>query len=388
MLDERLVALRGQLREWATDFREHAMALDRNPAHIANLLDLPGVRLLSTLGVPADFGGPGLRVGRFRYDGMSALERVVIIEELARGDAAMVLASPGPSMSGVLLEHLADERQKARFYERITASATWTFFGLTEPDHGSDATAIATSLRPVEEAGGELSLSGAKRYVGNAARASLGVVFARTAPGPFGMSAVVVDTRSPGFTAEPLDMLGLRGAQISAIALDDVRVSAEWQLGRHLPVTRRGTLAFIKVFNQLRPTVAAMAVAVAAAAHELVREHAGTTGGAQRDALEVMGDRIAMTRTLVHQAAREVDATGNGQLASVAKMSACRLAEETTLRAAALLGPGARLEIPLLDKLVRDARGLEFMEGTTNIQRLNVFPTLTSAVGRAGNATG
>ena len=55
---------------------------------------------------------------------------------------------------------------------------------------------------------------------------------------------------------------------------------------------------------------------------------------------------------------------------------ASRLAEEATLEALGHFGPGARLEHPLLDKLARDARGVEFMEGTANIQKLNLFTGL------------
>jgi acyl-CoA dehydrogenase len=62
-----------------------------------------------------------------------------------------------------------------------------------------------------------------------------------------------------------------------------------------------------------------------------------------------------------------------GHLASAAKAGAARLAERVTLAALEFFGPGSRLEHPMLDKLARDARAVEHMEGTTNIQRLIVF---------------
>ncbi|MEF9906112.1 MMPL family transporter [Streptomyces sp. P9-A2] len=79
---------------------------------------------------------------------------------------------------------------------------------------------------------------------------------------------------------------------------------------------------------------------------------------------------------LVHRAAAEADATGRGRVASAAKARACALAEDATLAACDLLGPAARANHPELDKLVRDARGAEFMEGTRNIQHLNLFQGL------------
>ncbi|MFD3686801.1 acyl-CoA dehydrogenase family protein [Nocardiopsis sp. NPDC058631] len=64
------------------------------------------------------------------------------------------------------------------------------------------------------------------------------------------------------------------------------------------------------------------------------------------------------------------------------RRTAARLAEETTLRALELLGPGARFAHPRPEKLARDARGVEFMEGTTHIQQINVAQGV--ATGRIG----
>ncbi|MGX2996422.1 acyl-CoA dehydrogenase family protein [Streptomyces sp. JNUCC 64] len=374
-LDGRLTALRGQAREWAADFRAAALELDRDPELIKDYLDLPGVRFLSTFGVPAAFATEPPAVGPYRFDGTNGQERAVILEELAAGDLGMTLAAPGPSMSGVLVAKLGDEEQREWFFGRMTAAPTWTCFALTEPDRGSDASALGTSLR---EEDGELRLTGAKRYVGNATRARYATVFARTRPGPLGVTAVLLDTESEGYHAEPLDSLGIRGARIGQITLDGAVVARDRVLGRHRSPARRGIWASVQVFNELRPTVAALALGVAGAAHAYVREHRAGARGGDRDRIEVLGRRIDATRALVRRAASAVDATGDGYLASAAKARACALAEETTLAACELLAPAARLSHPLLDKLVRDARGVEFMEGTRNIQHLNLFQGLRS----------
>ncbi|RAJ43045.1 alkylation response protein AidB-like acyl-CoA dehydrogenase [Kitasatospora sp. SolWspMP-SS2h] len=374
--DGRLAALRGQAREWGAGFAAAALDLDRDPDRIADHLDLPGVRFMGTFGVPAEFGRPPLRIGPHRFEGTTALERAVVLEELARGDIGMTLAAPGPSMSGVLVEQLGDRAQREWFYGRVLAEPTWTCFALTEPDRGSDASALDTALRPAGD--GALELTGAKRYVGNASRARIAAVFARTRPGPLGVTAVLVDTGDPGYRAEPLGSLGVRGARICAVTLDRVRVDPERVLGRHLSPTRRGIWASVQVFNRLRPSVAALALGVAGAAHDLLLEHRAAARGAARERIERIGRRIGATRALVHRAAAAVDATGDGYLASAAKARACRLAEEVTLEAAELLAPAARATHPLLDKLVRDARGVEFMEGTRNIQHLNLFQGLLS----------
>lgn len=372
--DRRLAALRGQMREWAADLRPLALEIDRDPEAVRHHLDLPALRHLATMGIPAEYGHEPERIDGHRFHGVSARERVVVMEELARADAGTLVAAPGPLLAGVAVGLVADQRQKEWFYGRMLSEPLWTCFALTEPDRGSDAGALTTTLTPTPR--GAL-LNGEKRYVGNASRARIGVVFARGRRGPLGITAVLVDTDTPGFRAEPLDMIGLRGARIGSIVLDDVEIPEEHFLGRHLPATRRGVWAFVQTFNLLRPGVAAIAVGIARAAHDYVTAHRRVLRAADRDRLDTLDRRIDATSRLVWQAAAAVDARGtDGHLASAAKLRAARLAEDMTLAAGELLGPGARLTHPLLDKLTRDARAMEFLEGTENMQKLNLFQGL------------
>ncbi|MBU2665894.1 acyl-CoA/acyl-ACP dehydrogenase [Actinoplanes bogorensis] len=374
-LDDRLRTARGHARDWGRDLRATALDLDRDPDTVRRCLDNPAVRHLSTMLIPDEWMPDRPLIGGYRFDGMTAMERVVFAEEIAAGDAGMMLAAPGPSLSGVLIDLLADREQKDWFYGRMLAEPTWTFFALTEPDHGSDAGAMQTALEPDGEGG--LRLRGAKRYIGNGARASIGIVFARDRPGPLGATAVLVETGSAGFKAEPIPTVGLRGAQLSAILLDDVPVPAGRVLGRHLSPTRRGVWSGVQMFNRLRPGVAAIALGIARAAHEYVASQRGSLSKSERLRWERTGRRIDGVRQLIWRAAAVVDARpADGHLASAAKARAARLAEEVTLEALGYFGPGARLTQPMLDKLVRDARGVEFMEGTGNIQRLNTFQGL------------
>jgi alkylation response protein AidB-like acyl-CoA dehydrogenase len=295
---------------------------------------------------------------------------------VAVGDAGMLLAAPGPVMSGVLVDAMGDEQQKKWFYSRIMEKPTWTFFALTEPDRGSDAGAMNTTLTP--DGDDHFVLRGAKRYIGNAARADLGIVFARTRPGPLGVTAVLTETSAAGFNAEPLETIGLRGLRITAVTLDDVRVPAGQVLGRHLRATQRGMWSAVQGLNRLRPGVAAFGLGIARAAYEYVLDNRRTLNTAERHRLDRLGLRLTELRQLIWRSAIAVDDNdpAAGSLASAAKARASRLAEEATLEALGCFGPGARLDHPLLDKLARDARGVEFMEGTGNIQKLNVFTGL------------
>jgi len=368
-LDERLLGLRRESRTLATALRERALELDADPDAISRYLDLPAMELMAATLIPPEYLGSPLRAGRPEYHGMGCLERVVVLEELARGDVGGVLAAPGPSLSGAIVHALGDDEQKQWYYRTLLARPTWTFFALTEPDRGSDAGQLTTRLRPAGTNG--WVLNGHKRYIGNAVRASLGVVIARSSDGPLGITAALVDTGDPGFTASAIPTVGLRAARLSAISLDDVPVPDERILGRHLPASRRGLRAVLATFTQLRPGVAALAVGTAEAALDYVREHRRALRPAERDDLDRFSGRIGAVRQLVYRAAAEVDAgPGNGLLASAAKARAAPLAEQATMFALGFFGPGARLDHPMLDKLARDARGLEFMEGTSTVQKL------------------
>jgi alkylation response protein AidB-like acyl-CoA dehydrogenase len=153
--------------------------------------------------------------------------------------------------------------------------------------------------------------------------------------------------------------------------MDSVPIPPERVLGQHLPLARRGTWGWLRTFNLLRPSLAAMAVGVARAAAEYVRAHRRTLTSAELGRIEAIDRRIDAVRQLTYRAAVAVDADpADGSLASAAKARAARLAEDVTLAALEFFGAGARFEHPLLGKLARDARGLEFMEGTGHVHRL------------------
>jgi alkylation response protein AidB-like acyl-CoA dehydrogenase len=217
-------------------------------------------------------------------------------------------------------------------------------------------------------------VNGAKRYIGNGVRASFGVVIARRSAGPLGITAAIVDTNAPGFHAEHIPTSGLRAALLSALTFDDVPIPEHRVLGRHLPASRRGMRGVVRTFNQLRPGVAALAVGVAGAALDYVLANRRTLSAVQRHELDVLRMRVDGARELVRRAAIAVDADpDNGSLGSAAKARAAALAEQATLLAPRFFGAGARLEHPMIDKLARDARGFEFMEGTSNVQKLTLF---------------
>lgn len=367
-LDDHLRAVRAHARTWGAQLRSIADEVAADADAVCRLSSVPVLDYLAT----ARFSPAGrpLRLGGRPVHLDTVLDQVVFFEELAYGDVGALMAAPGAPLIGPLVETLGDQEQREAFFNRLDLRPTWTFFALTEPDRGSDATALTTRLIQTDHG---YTLHGAKKFVGNASRAQIGAVFARLHPGPLGLRAVLVDASSPGFRATPLATVGLRGALVGEIRLDGVPVRPDQLLGGHLPPTRRGAWGWTQVFNRLRPRVAAMALGLARAAYDYVTAHRSTLRVDERARLDDLADRIGGVQQLVRRCAVAVDRDpADGHLASAAKIRAARLAERVTLTAVELLGPGSRLDHPILDRLARDARGPEFMEGAGNVQKLSV----------------
>jgi alkylation response protein AidB-like acyl-CoA dehydrogenase len=365
-LDDRLKALRGAAAELAVELRGHALDLDLAPDDLKPHLDVAAFAAMRRLSTPPRHGPEPFTVGRFAYPHGSCLQSLVWMAEFAYGDAGMVLAAPGPSLAGILVEHLGDEEQRERFHRAVSGEAVWAFFAVTEPGQGSDAAAMESRL--IRDGTDGYRLHGTKKYIGNGARGSVGVVFARTGDGPLSIRAAVVESDAPGFRAEGLDITGLRGAALGEIRMDGVPVAAEQLLGRHLPVTRRGLWGAVRVFNTVRPQVAALAVGTGLACADLVRAERPNAPGADR-----IRARLEACRDLVYRAGAALDHDpDDGRLPSMAKIAAVAAARETVRWAVRSLGPAALGEHPLLEKWSRDVCAFEFMEGTSDIQRLHV----------------
>lgn len=362
-----------EMRKYAAELREIGLVIDREPERITEFTNLESIRTINRMMIPPEYGGePIVTVGQERYYGLSCLERVIAIEQLSAGDAGVFLGSPGPSMSSVIISALADPQQKERYYSHFLKGTAWSFFALTEPEKGSDATEIGTRISRNGE--GRLELNGQKFYIGNGHRASIGLVFAQTNRTPLGIQIALVDKSIRGFTAKPLDTMGVRGVQLSHLTFDACQLEEHDIIGRHLSPTKRGLWGALQTFHRMRPGVAALALGVAQAAFDYVREQRSFFKEREKLELEQIEMRLHALRSMIRSAAAEIDAdVQKGYLASLSKIRAGALAEEATELALDLMGPGSMHEHPFLNKWYRDARAFEFMEGTTSIQKINVF---------------
>jgi alkylation response protein AidB-like acyl-CoA dehydrogenase len=370
-LDDRLRAVRDASRELAEDLRGRALAIDSDPEAMDEHLNSDVFELLRITETPAEFrealpAGLKLPSGAAMEERGNCLTNAVSLIEAARGDMGTVLACPAPGLPGVLVEVLGDQVQRELFFSRLHGGRTWPFFAMTEPAHGSDAGAMDTRFEP--DGAGGWRLFGSKRFIGNAARGGVGVVFGRTGRSAMSIRAALVELPAPGWSGERLDTVGLRGAYLSELVFEGVPVAPEMMLGSHLPVAQRGLWGALKTFNQVRLKVAAGAVGTSLAMVDYVAEHRKTAPG-----LDVAVARAEAGREALYEAAARLDRNPERPYwSSAVKLAAVQMGVSTGRWTARVMGPGGLLEHPLLEKWTRDVCAFEFMDGTSNMQRLHV----------------
>ena len=375
------------IRELARDFADSeivpcAAAWDRAGAFDRDVLSRLGELGFLGMLVPERYGGLGLDVPTY----------LVALEELARGDAALALTvaiQNGP-VPAILLAH-GSEAQKARWLPDLASGAKIAGFALSEAHAGSDPSAMTTTAD--REAGG-WTLSGAKRWVTNGASADLVLVFARTGEGDRGKPATgafLVDTASPGYRPGGREKtMGLCASETVSVHLDAVRVDGDRLLGD----CRRGLSYALEALDLGRLGIGAQAVGIAQAALQHAVRYAHerrqfgrpiASFGGVRSKLATMAARVAAARALVMEGARAWEARhapgSGGELSVTARSAMAKLiASETATWAAEEAvrifgGYGFMREYPV-EKLMRDAKGTEIYEGTSEILRLVIGRSL------------
>src|SRR5271170_6362897 len=204
------------------------------------------------------------------------LNTVIGAEEMAWGDAGLLLCLPGPGLGAPPVRATGTPEQKERFFsifKDMSQDLRWGAYALTEPGAGSDVASIRTSCKKV---GKDWVLNGRKCYITNGARASWNVVFATVDPGlgRAGHRAFVVEKGTSGFSVGKIeDKMGLRASETAELVLEDCRVPAENLLGgEEAYKSKEGFMTAMKTFDNTRPLVAAMAVGIGRAAYEYARD--------------------------------------------------------------------------------------------------------------------
>ena len=343
--------------------------------------------------IPEQFGGLGLDWTTY----------LLVLEELAWGDAAVglsVAVHNGP-VAELLLAHGSDA-QKERWLPRLASGELLGAFALSEPEAGSDARSLETLA---ERAAGGWKLRGRKRFVTNGGRAGLVAVFARTAQpaqdgaGRAGVACFLVEPPADGYRVGDRETtMGLRASETVTIHLDGLAIGDDAVLGQ----PSGGFGYAMSALDVGRAGIGAQAVGIARAAFEhatayaLEREqfsHPIADFGAIQEKLAEMAARIEGARALVLSAGALLEARAQGggagepdtgertaaARAAMAKLLASRTAMWVADEAVQVFGGYGYMRDYPVEKLMRDAKGTEIYEGTSEILRVVIARELLAA---------
>jgi acyl-CoA dehydrogenase len=300
--------------------------------------------------------------------------QLLLAEEYAYWDRGVGIANPGPGLPEPTVLAAGTEEQKERFLGPFARPERprWACFAMTEPGAGSDAAAIRTAAR---RDGDHWILDGAKCFIGNASRADWILVQATLDPsqGRSAQRAFFVEAGTPGLGGFQIEKkMGLRAYESTSFRLEGCRVPARNLLGGE---RRAGFGSAMRTFNAGRPMIAAQSVGIGRAALDealaFARER-GLLGDARvRDRIERAARRLRVARLLCLRAGWLADAERpNIAEASMCKAVAAGVAQEAASLGMELIGAvGARGD-HLIEKLYRDAKAMDIVEGTGQIQRL------------------
>ena len=270
------------------------------------------------------------------------------------------------------------DAQKAQWLPAIASGEIITSFALTEPDVGSDSGSVKTAAR---RDGDVYRLTGTKRFITNADKASLFTVMARTGdtPGGRGVSAFLVPRDLPGLSVgEPERKMGQRGAKVADVIFDDVPVPAANRLGAE----GEGFKIAMRVLDRGRLHMAALSVGIAqrlitdSVAYATQRRQFGKPIAEHQLVQAMIADsktEALAARALVLETAAAKDAGSDVILESAAaKLFATEMVGRVADRTVQIFGGAGYIADYGIERLYRDVRLLRLYEGTSQIQQLIV----------------
>jgi len=324
--------------------------------------------------ISEQYGGMGLSVTTYAR----------VIEEICKGWMSVSGIINAHLIMAYIVEHFATEDQKRRWLPNMATGETRGGFALTEPDCGSDVSAIRTFA---VKHGDHYVVNGNKMMTTNGEHGTTFLVLVKTdreiQPPHKGLSAFIM-TKGNGFRhGRHLDKLGYRGVDTSELIFEDFRVPADGLIGK-----KEGQ-GFKYVMNGLelgRINVASRAVGVATAAFEKAIAYAQQrkTFGvpiAEHQAIQLkladMYTRIEASRLLVRQAAEKKDRGERCDLeAGMAKLFASETCGFVSLEAMRIHGGYGFFKDYTVERYYRDAPLMMIGEGTNEIQRLVIARNL------------
>jgi butyryl-CoA dehydrogenase len=330
--------------------------------------------------LPEDFEGAAL----------DTISYCLLLEELAKActSIAMTISVHNGLAAKTILDNGTDD-QRGKYLQPMALGEKIGSFALTEPAAGSDIAALETRAR---REGQDYVLNGCKTWASNGEIADVFLVFAVTDPeaGENGISAFIMERDPPGFKVgyrEPT--LGLRGLTCNTLYLDDCRVPAENLLGGE----GEGLKIAMKALDFSRLSLSAICLGGAEAALEagvqfaVEREQFGGPIGQKQAIQNFIADtaaEIEALRYLVYHAAWLAD-TGEPytRAASIAKLIGSEIAMRAASKMLQVHGGFGYMKEYAVERMYRDFRALQIVEGTSEIQRFIIAREILKEKGLA-----
>ncbi|MGS2811236.1 acyl-CoA dehydrogenase family protein [Nocardia sp. MW-W600-9] len=372
--DER--AIGETARQFADEFlAPNALEWDERKHFPVDVLRKAGPVGLGGIYVREDVGGSQLR----------RLDAVRIFEELATGCPAVAAYISIHNMATWMIDAYGTDEQRHRWVPGMASMELLGSYALTEPGVGSDAAALST--KAVRD-GDDYILTGAKQFISGAGANDVYVMMVRTGgEGSRGISALIVPADTPGLTVGPNERkMGWNAQPTRQVILEDARVPVANRLGAE----GDGFAIAMNGLNGGRLNIAACSIGGAQAALDktvpyLAERHAFGKPLARNEALQFdladMRTELEAARTLLWRAAAALDAGAPDkvELCAMAKRFATDAGFEVANKALQLHGGYGYLHEYGLEKIVRDLRVHQILEGTNEIMRVVVARTLTGA---------
>ncbi len=360
-------ALQARVRAFAREVvAPGAGQRDETASSCFDLLQQMGKLGFLAIPLAGEWGGSG-----------STVQFALAVEEIGRVDAALGIGFAAHTALGCIsLERLGTNDQKQAYLGPALAGTYLAAFALTEAQAGSDArNAKTTAIRDGEG----WVISGEKRYITNAEHAGYVLATARTAAESGNLSVFLIPSDRPGLIVYPPRLkLGLRASETCDLSLSSVRVPWEHLLGEE----GRALPQLLDALNGGRIGIAAIAVGIAEASLSAALEYAGRRHQfgrpiSQFEAIQFkladMAVEVEAARILTLKAAWLKDRQQPCvQAAATAKLYASETATRAANQALQIYGGAGYMHDYPIERYLRDAKGLEIGEGTSEIQRLTI----------------
>ncbi|WP_029087960.1 acyl-CoA dehydrogenase family protein [Brevibacterium album] len=339
--------------------------------------DAAGHFPVDTIRRTAELGMGGIYIGEeWGGAGLGRMDAVLVFEALSTGCPAVASYISIHNMVAKCLELFATEEQKQRWLLPLTSFEALSSYCLTEPNAGSDAAALKTSARRDGEA---YVLNGVKQFISGAGSSDLYLVMARTGQdGARGISAFVVEKDTPGLTFGANEKkMGWKAQPTRQVFMENVRVPAENLIGEE----GQGFRIAMSGLDGGRLNIGASSLGGAQSALEKAVAYMGerqafghdlTGFQALRFEVADLQAKLESARSLLWRAASAYDAEDPDTtlLSAMGKLTATDTGFEVANRALQIFGGYGYLAEYGVEKLVRDLRVHQILEGTNEIMRV------------------